>query len=186
MLELIQYKNMRPSEGTESLDTLSQSLADRSVLSDYSGMQLVDVTRHLNNLEVDYQIGGIGSVVSYHIPAAGQPVPKNAPVFLYMDPDSYREEDMTVVPDVEDLAMEQAWRFITDAHLTPVTFMDAPPGTGAGGGGGDPVTYNPQNADGSDGNELAETAQYYVYRQFPVAGTHVQRGAEIKLKVRIR
>jgi stage V sporulation protein D (sporulation-specific penicillin-binding protein) len=179
MEEIIRYKNMRPTAGDDL--TIVRDPNRNSTMVDYSGMQLVEVARNLNNLGVDYHVVFSGTVVDHHSPAAGQPIPVNAPVFLYLDPASVIEGEMTIVPNVEGLSMEVGEQFIHDALLTPVTFTDRPEGASDDHAGG-PATAYPTAIETGE-NEAVPRGM--IYRQFPAPGSVIQRGTQVKLRVRM-
>jgi stage V sporulation protein D (sporulation-specific penicillin-binding protein) len=179
MYEIIRYRNMRPSANGGLFDERAGS--QTSVMSDYSGMPLLEVVRNLNNLGIDYLISGSGTVVDHHIPAAGQIAPTTAPVYLYLDAASFIEGQMAVVPNVVGMTMEKAEAFIQEALFTPVSFLDRP--AASDDFMGDPVTTGaiPMDANG----EAAPTPQGYVYKQFPSPGAVITKGTEIKLRLRL-
>jgi hypothetical protein len=184
---IIQYKNMPPSDGAADINVFLEKENDRTVLADYSGMRLADVTHNLNNLGIDYQVSGGGTVVHHHIPAAGKVAPKDdVPVYLYMDPESKYEDEMTYVPDVEGQQMELGEDFVIQAQLAPVTFIDKSDATAGSSAGGDPATFYPGGGeDGEDGENGDNTNyNYVIYKQYPAANSYVQKGTEVKLKVK--
>jgi beta-lactam-binding protein with PASTA domain len=96
---------------------------------------------------------------------------------------------MVTVPDVQGLTMEQADAYLADAGLHAVPFIDKP--ETAGSGAGFPTTYNVNSNEpaetggaGADTGTQPPAVIYNVYKQFPIAGVEVQRGTQIKLKVR--
>jgi hypothetical protein len=102
-------------------------------------------------------------------------------VFIYLDAGSQVEGEMAVVPSVVGLEMDVGEEFIREALFTPVTFIDRPE-SGADITMGDPVTTYPTLID-RDNTE--DTVQGVIYQQFPAPGLYIQKGTEIKLKVRI-
>jgi beta-lactam-binding protein with PASTA domain len=177
---------MSPSDDSADINVFLENENDRTVLADYSGMQLVDVTHNLNNLGIDYQISGGGTVVHHHIPAAGKVAPKDdVPVYLYMDPESKYEDEMTYVPDVEGQEMELGEDFVIQANLSPITFFDKSENPADKTSGEDPATFYPGDDAGSSGDD-GESAvnSYIIYKQYPSANSYVQKGTEVKLKVK--
>jgi stage V sporulation protein D (sporulation-specific penicillin-binding protein) len=183
---IIEYKNMRPtSEIQAAVTTNTQDL-----LPDYRGMNIVEVTQNLNNRGLDYNIVGSGTVVNSHQPIGGNPQPKNVPVYLYMDPETRVEGEMVTVPNVQGLTMEQADAYLADAGLHAVPFIDKTENTS--GSTGFPTTYNVNASASGEADDSAEAGTetqppaviYNVYKQFPIAGVELQRGAQVKLKVR--
>ncbi|MDR1663622.1 MAG: hypothetical protein LBR83_01690 [Clostridiales bacterium] len=185
--QIIQDKNIPPSDESAGTNTVLDIETDRSILAEYSGMQLVDVTHSLNTLEIDYTVSGIGTVVKNHIPPSGTAVPKDRPVHLYMDPETARPEEMTYVPDVSGMEMKEAEEHIMMAHLTPVTFVDKSESAGTGGDEGGPATYYltpPVSEEGEASGEEPVEEVLTVYEQYPAAAVPVPPGVEVKLKVR--
>jgi stage V sporulation protein D (sporulation-specific penicillin-binding protein) len=180
MEAIFQYRNMRPNLDEDILSARNRERG--GVMNDYTGMQLAEVVRNLNNLGIDYLVSGSGTIVSQHIPAAGQLAPTTNPVYLYLDPNSQYEDEMSVVPNVVGMTMEQGEAFIRDAHFTPVSFLDRPEG-GSDMDVGDPVTTYPTLAN--TGGNAAFTQQGMIYRQFPNPGAVIQKGTQIKLRVRM-
>jgi stage V sporulation protein D (sporulation-specific penicillin-binding protein) len=179
MKEIIKYRNMRPSVGDEIME--GRKTAQNSIMSDYSGMPLTEVVRNLNNLGIDYLVSGSGTVVDHHIPAGGQIAPTTAPVYLYLDPASFREDQMAVVPNIVGKTMEQAESYIKEAGFVPVSFRDQPDTPDHFYG--DPVTTGASPIE--ENGETAALGHEYVYKQFPSPGAVITRGTEVKLRVRV-
>jgi stage V sporulation protein D (sporulation-specific penicillin-binding protein) len=179
MEELIRYTNMLPHYGDGTVPI--RRAAQTSEMADYTGMQFTEVSKLINNIGIDYRVIGSGTIVQNHIPAAGQRAPENAPVFFYLDADTVFEGEMVVIPHVEGLTMEMGEAYIREALLIPVSFIDKPGGA-ADYFGGDPVTAYPTHLDNQ--NEPV-TVEGMVYKQFPEAGSIIQKGTQIKLKVRM-
>ena len=118
--------------------------------------------RNLHNLGIDYRITNSGMIISHTIPAPGQPMPVNTPIWITMDATTRLEGAMVHVPDVTGLSPDAAYMIIREAELTPLIFKAEPR----------PAT--------DEDFVIAET----VYRQLPAAGTVVERGLQVKLRIR--
>jgi stage V sporulation protein D (sporulation-specific penicillin-binding protein) len=182
---IIEYKNLRPTSEIQA----AASTNTEDLLPDYRGMNIVEVTQNLNNRGLDYNIVGTGTIVKSHQPIGGNPQPKNVPVYLHMDPETRVEGEMVTVPNVQGLTMEQADAYLADAGLHAVPLIDKT--ENASDSSGFPTTYNVNtNASSETGGAAAGTETqppaviYNVYKQFPIAGVELQRGAQVKLKVR--
>ncbi|MCL2708287.1 MAG: penicillin-binding transpeptidase domain-containing protein [Defluviitaleaceae bacterium] len=182
--QIIQYKNMRPSDGSSMQHALQEN-DDRTVLADYSGMGLAEVIKMLNNLGIDYQTVGQGTVVARTTPAAGRIAPKDVPLFIYLDPASVYEDDMAFVPNVTGMTEAQGIEMIKQANLVPIVFIDKPDGSGAGLQEGGPTTYYPAFAnDENDPADIYDDGLYTIYQQYPAADSHIQKWSQVKIKVR--
>jgi stage V sporulation protein D (sporulation-specific penicillin-binding protein) len=183
MEAIIEYKNIRPTSETQIALSNTEDL-----LPDYSGMNIVDVTQNLNNRGIDYHVINTGTVVKSTQPIAGSPEPKTAPVYLYMDPETQIDGQMVVVPDVQNLTMEQAMTYLSDAGLNGMAFIDG--NDSYGSSDGFPTTFNVDTSGetaGGGGEAPAEALPavvYNVYRQYPSPGVVTQQGTQVKLKVR--
>nr|AGS52124.1 cell division protein FtsI (Peptidoglycan synthetase) [uncultured bacterium contig00034] len=179
-VKIIDYKQIPPA-GAEQNASAAENYLNREPLGDYTGKQLTEVTRNLNNLGLDYQIYGSGSIVASHIPAAGQATPRDAPVHLYLDNTTGQDGELVYLPNVEGLTEERARAILTEAGFTPVVFADNST-AGRTQAQGEPVTGagTPRGAAG----DTVYADVLYVYRQYPSYGLYIQRGTEIKLKVR--
>ena len=165
--EIIQYTHMPPAGAEQATGVFVDAGAE--LLSDFSGMELRYLTPILNNMGLDYEISGRGAVVSHHIPAAGQPVPRNTPIFLYLDGDIENLYDLTFVPNVEGLRAERAEEQMMAAGLVPVIVSSS-------------IIPTPLYDEEEDG----EPQEYdlIIYNQFPSPGQHIQRGTLIRLRAR--
>lgn len=167
--EIIRYRQL-PPVGAEQVTGILDFGGD--MMPDFRGMELRDVTSTLNSMGVDYQISGRGARIAHHIPAAGQTVPRGTPVFLTLDGDISNLDDLTFVPRVEGIPKERAMEMISMAGLEPVVVI---PGVG-----GSTVNEDEQP------NDEDEEVVMLVYRQFPGAGEHIQRGTQIRIRVQAR
>jgi beta-lactam-binding protein with PASTA domain len=136
----------------------SQSVIEPEVLGNFAGFSLVEATQILNNMGVEFQIVGNGTEITSHIPMAGQPVPRGVPIILYLDGDT--AGNLTHVPNVEGLDEGRAIELINAAGLVPVVF--------------------------GDGTEANEGDIWFVNRQSPSPGSHIPRGTQIQLRMRLR
>jgi len=136
-------------------------------LPDFSGMQLREVTPILNNMGIDFQISGRGSLVSHHIPGFGQPTPRNVPIILFLEGNLDDLDDLTFMPMVEGLRPERAKELIIEAGLLPVVIETPPMGRGD-------YYYD----------EYAEET-WVIYRQFPSAGVHIQKGTQVRIRSQV-
>jgi len=176
--EIIRYRQILP-DGTGQVTGILQT-ADAELMTDFSGMELREATRLLNSMSIDYEIAGRGSVISHHIPAAGQPVPGGIPVFLYLDGDLSDIYELTFMPDVTGLTEEQAFDLVVAADLVPI-FVSSE-ATDRSEWNLDPITGRPQlHEETSQGIIVRDKT---VYRQFPSAGQHIQRGSQVRLRMR--
>jgi len=173
--EIINYRQLPPAGAEQATGVLMDARGE--VLSDFSGMELRDVTPILSNMGVDFQIAGRGAIVSHHIPAAGQPVPRGAPIFLYLDGNIDNLDDLTFMPNVEGLPESRAIEQITEAGLVPIVVTR--PALGRG------YWLQDDNEPDDDEDEEDITAGWIVYRQFPSPGLHIQRGTQVRLRARV-
>ena len=163
--EIIRYRQIPPA-GSDPIGVVAAAGAE--LMPNFSGMDLRELTPILNDMDFDYQIVGFGSVVEHHLPPEGQPVPRGTPVFLYLDGNIDDLYDLTFVPNVEGLPEEQAVNLLVSAGLIPVVITETPVGRSA-----------PE-----PGENEANQERWTVFRQFPASGLHIQRGTQIRLRVR--
>jgi stage V sporulation protein D (sporulation-specific penicillin-binding protein) len=181
MENIFRYKNMQPraDEGIAPQRALNRN---DNTLADYSGMYLAQVSRTLNNLGIDYEVIGSGTIIGSHIPAAGQPIPINNKLNIYMDASTIIDGEMTVVPYVVGLSMEEGERIINDALLTPVAFIEKDADT-TDYFGGDPVTRYPTPVEDED--TPSPVLPSSITSQYPSANSVIQRGTQVKIKVKM-
>jgi len=148
----------------------------------------VDAVRDLNNRSNGgYQVVGSGTIVASTIPVPGRPMPQNAPVFFHMMPDTRVEGQMTTVPNIVGITVDQAENLLREAGLRGVRLgsliahSDFPEG--------DPRTTNRLTEE--ERAALNEETQLprppildIIYQQFPSPGVEVERGTEIGLRAR--
>ncbi|MCL1999077.1 MAG: penicillin-binding transpeptidase domain-containing protein [Turicibacter sp.] len=149
---IIEYKQIPPTGEEITTGILNWGV---ETMPDLSGMELRAATPILNSMGLDYHISSRGSVISHHIPSAGQPVPNNVPVFLYLDGNISNLDDLTFVPNVEGQPLERAREMLEQAGLNFVVVRES--------------TYIP------DENLIVQT-------QFPIPGQHIQRGTQVRLR----
>ena len=180
MRDLIEIRNLRPSDGPYAFQAWQAAQAPTDVMPDFSGQRLADVVRNLNIAnQGGYHVVGRGTVIQRTIPAAGQPMPQSTPIFFHMDPASVIEGAMVSVPDVSTLLLDVATQFMIDAYL-PVAVARSEPRHMLDG----EFFPHTRGAEPIDDDEPAEVRIYYVYRQFPNPGTEVEMGTEVLLRVR--
>jgi stage V sporulation protein D (sporulation-specific penicillin-binding protein) len=178
---IIEHRNMLPNYGDE-MNVPRAIDRSKDVLSNYEGMYFSEVARLLNNQGIDYQVVRSGTIVDFHQPPAGQPIPGHVPVVFYLDADSAVEGEMMYVPLVEGLSMVAGERIVTDAGFVPVSFIDKKEDSADSFDGG-PFTGYPTPID-EDG-DLPDGPQGVIHQQFPSAGSVIQKGTQVKLKVRL-
>ncbi|MCL2404238.1 MAG: penicillin-binding transpeptidase domain-containing protein [Defluviitaleaceae bacterium] len=173
-LEVIQMRSMRPSYGYENGTPI---LPGNEQMPDFAGNRVTDVVRNLNNLGLGFEIIGNGTVVSRQIPSAGTRMPRDVPVFLYLDPDSYTPDNMVVVPDVVGLSTDRASTLLGQTFLTAVLAT-------SGQSGHDGSDFTPGTADAVERATTgtgSDTPVFNILRQYPAAGTVVERGFQVRL-----
>jgi len=179
--ELIRMRNLQPGGNMDMNDW--QLAMGAPTMPDYSGQRLADVVRDFNRADTSgFQVVGAGTIVSHHFPEAGAPMPENVPVIFHMQPDTRIDGLMTFMPDVEGLSVEQAQFLLEEMGLPHVTFASARPQTGDG-------NFHPHTANAVPRDEyengLAPTAPVtYVYSQFPRAGTELEMGTQVIIRIR--
>ena len=183
MEDLINLRNLQPSDGPYALYAWQAAHAPAAVMPDFSGQRLVDVVRNLNIAsEGGYHVVGRGTIIQRTIPAAGQPMPQSTPIFFHMDPDTAIEGAMVSVPDVDELTLEMATQFLNDADL-PVAVVRSERRR-LDEGEFFPHTRGAEFIDDEEDEEPTVQRTYYVYRQFPLPGIEVEMGTEVLLRVR--
>ena len=180
LLDLIEMRNMQPSDGPDAFYDWRAAMSETPTMPDFSGQRLSDVVRSFNVNAGGYQVVGTGITISHHIPAPGQPMPQNAPVFFHMDAESRVEGLMTIVPDVEGLTVEQARFLLNEAGLPVSTRRSERPAWVDDDAS--PFTARPVPRDPDEEGQASTV--YVVYRQFPAPRTEVERGTEVLLRIR--
>ena len=165
--DIINYRQLPPAGAEQHTGVLVN--AGGEIMQDFSGMELRVVTQILNSMGIDYIISGRGAILSHHIPAAGQQMPRGAPVLLYLDGDISDLYELTFVPSVEGLPKERAIEQIIAMGLVPEFTSAEPTGRGL--------------LDESDEEQEAEE-NLIVYRQSPRPGLHIQRGTQVRLRTK--
>ncbi|MCL2377863.1 MAG: penicillin-binding transpeptidase domain-containing protein [Defluviitaleaceae bacterium] len=174
-LEVIQIRSMRPSEGY-AYENGQLVLPGNEPMPDFTGRRVTDVVQNLNNLNLNFEIIGRGTVVDRHIPHAGMTMPRDTPVFIYLDPESDTYENMVIVPDVVGLSFDQASTMLGQTFLTAVL------ASSGGAGNYDTGEFTPGTADSVEREPGSSDAPILnIYRQFPAPGTEVERGFQVRL-----
>ncbi|MCL2420553.1 MAG: penicillin-binding transpeptidase domain-containing protein, partial [Defluviitaleaceae bacterium] len=172
---IIQYRQLPPAGAEQTTGILLD--VGREILPDFSGMELQEVAIILNNMGIDYMITGRGAIVSHHIPTAGQPTPRDTPIFLHLDGNIDNLYELTFVPNVEGLPESRAVEQIIAAGLVPVVVTRANMGRGDW-----LLSFDANEAEYEEIDEPADN--WIIYRQFPSSGLHIQRGTQIRLRAR--
>ena len=177
MLNLIKYKNIPQSEESDYNVTIP---SDAVGVPDYGGMQLTDATRSLNNYGFDYTLTGSGATVTGQFPAPGQQATPGSMITLYIA--EGEEDELEVIPSAVGLDVDEAVDILTRSGFVPVLFYETQSLT-AQGDVGEPVTVNPGEEDQTDRGD-ANIQGGTVYEQMPVSANPVQKGIQVKLKIR--
>ncbi|MCL1843837.1 MAG: penicillin-binding transpeptidase domain-containing protein [Defluviitaleaceae bacterium] len=176
--ELIRMKNIQPTGEVE----ISPHDLMGTPMPDFSGERLADVVRNLNNSNHGgYQVLGGGTVISHTWPVAGHFMPETSPIFFHTDPTTRLEGQMAIVPDVEGLSAEQANFLLSQLGLPAVIVRNRDP---ADIPDTQPRTLNPVPIPYDEPLPEAPPLPYTVYRQFPAAGSEVERGTEVQIRAR--
>ena len=172
---IIEYRQLPPAGAEQATGILD---IGGEVLPNFSGMELRDVTPILNNMGVDFSVSGRGAVISHHIPGPDQPVPRGTPIFLYMDGNIDDLYDLTFMPSVEGMSVSRAEELIITSGLVPFVITEGP-------GGARPRRFEAAERNYEDDEppeEIIDT--WIVERQSPTAGQHIQRGSQVRIRVR--
>ncbi|MCL1878462.1 MAG: penicillin-binding transpeptidase domain-containing protein, partial [Defluviitaleaceae bacterium] len=152
-----------------------------TLMLDFTGQRLIEAVNTAINMSVNgYQVSGGGTIVSHTWPPAGHPIPENAPIIFYLDPDSRITDRMRIVPDVVGLTEEMAGHVLREAGFTPVISVvrsDPPPAADF-----EPRTFN---AEPSDENSVPLPASTYTaFQQFPAPDVEIEQGTQVTVRVR--
>jgi len=182
MEDLIRLRNLPPSEGDMAIGDWN-IIMGAPTMPDFSGRSLREVVREINRADSGgFQVVGSGTVICHHFPAAGQSMPENVPIFFHMVNESRIDELMTFMPNVEGLPVEQAELMLQEVVLPSIRFTSARPHTDSGDFF--PHTAHPSPITQEGYHEPPPPAPYIVYRQFPQAGTELEAGTQVVLRVR--
>ena len=176
-LELIQMRSMRPSDGS-IYDNGQPALPGNVEMPNFTGRRVADVVHNLNNLDINFQLVGSGTVVDSHFPLPGgiMPRPRGALVTLYLNPNT-RVDNMVTVPNVVGLSVAQAESLLAQNFLTGVVFTSTRSEFYDNGQFTPGTTGAVERTQGGNDDNLV----YNIYRQFPAPGTEVERGFEVRL-----
>lgn len=149
--KIIQYKQIKSSEDAPTL------FKEAFILEDYTGKNLKETIKKLNDQSLDYEIVGSGATkIKSQNPIAGTPVEANSKIYLYTEDEN--KEQLVEVPQLTDLPMEQAIQILNKNNFEPVIIKD------------------------EDANEN-EQKELKVVDQMPESGIKLENGTQIKLKV---
>jgi len=174
-LELIRLRNIQP--GGES-DVVPEVYG--TPMPDFSGQRLSEAVRTVINIGArSYQVVGGGTIISHTWPTPGHTMPETSPIIFYTDPDSRISERMVSVPDVVGLTDETAHFLLGEVGLPTTSISEQ--SSGSNDNDFRPHTSNPQPA-GESG--LPKPAANVILQQFPTAGTELEQGTHVIVKVR--
>jgi len=168
--EIIQYRQLPPTGEEQATGILVTAGAE--LMQDFSGMYLKDVTPHLISMGIEFDVIGRGAVVESHIPAAGHPIPRGAPLWLHLDNDISDMDALTFVPSVEGLPRHRAEEVILASGLYPVISYSS--------------SMRQNDWDFDEAEESFEDDIWIIDGQSPSSGSHIQRGTQVRLRARPR
>jgi len=183
--DVIEIRGLQP-EGEYAAEVWREHTAPAELMPDYRGMSLVEASRDLSlRSDGGFSVVGEGTIIESTVPAPGSPMPQTAMVFFNMVPETRIEGQMVLVPNVTGLSEVQASSALRNAGLPPVTIsslasqlnLDVTQARTTGR-----LTEEELAAHAEAGTTPPPTI-YVVYQQFPPAGTQVERGTTVMLRV---
>lgn len=185
-MEIINIRGLRPSDGPYAHEHWEAHIAPADVMPDYSGMRLADAVRDLSNRSNGgFQVVGSGTRISHTVPVPGRPMPENSPVFFHMEAGTRIDQQMSIVPNLIGMNINQAEAMLREMGL-PIVLLSSlelqlPQLTGT-----------PHTRGRLTEEELAAYAAhtqqapmpYVIYQQFPDAGTELERGTMVMVRGR--
>lgn len=188
-LNVIKKKEIKPTGEVSEEDNI-EITDDLIIVEDYTGRDLVDVSKSLNSYSFDFEfVGTTGTKVKSQIPIAGTKVSKKSKIYIYITTDE-ANNNVSVIPDVSGLTLEAAEKLIKESNLTSVSvesFYDeeitfestnaTPTNT--------PPTQVPIDTTGLE-TEKEIIEELIVVNQMPSPKIEVLEGTEVKLKFKKR
>ena len=188
--ELIAIRGLQPSDGPYALDYWQNHVMASETMPDYSGQRLADAVRDLSHRSGSgYQVVGTGTIVSHTIPVPGVQMPQTSTVFFHMEPDTRIEGQMSFVPDLVGLTVDQAQIVLREVGL-PAVLLDSlitqanfniDEARTLGGLTDEELEYGGYP---SDSPTAPESIPDIIYQQFPAPGTELERGTLVMLRAR--
>lgn len=183
-LKLINYKSIPPTNPNDvSKEIVSQT--DEIILKDYSNKRLQEVIKELNSIGLNYQIvGSGGDTVVKHFPAGNTKISKKGEVLLYVDTID-KNKELQVVPDVLNLSIEEARTILENIGFNVIISQEK-----------DLESNKNEKEEPKDIEETApeieiDTTQnkkdppkIKVFAQMPQAGVYIEKGSDVKIKVK--
>ncbi len=179
MDNIIRYKSIPPSYDEDGNISQSNNM-NKSVVGDYLGKTLDEVTKNLNQLSLEYElIGSGGAIVKSQFPEPGTKVDKGTTVILHIEYGDGGYE-MTTIPDLQGMTRKDAEAMLNAMKLVPIIQTD---------GLETPDETEDEDEDNApDGDEVVpedDGSDYIVYEQTPVqTGIEVIENTQIKIKVK--
>ncbi|MCL2016661.1 MAG: penicillin-binding transpeptidase domain-containing protein [Defluviitaleaceae bacterium] len=169
--EIINERHIQPDGTGQTTGFILD--ANSELMPNFSGMQLREVTPILNNMGNDFQVASRGAVVSHHIPGPNQPITPATTIFLYLDGDISDLDDLVFMPNLVGMRLDLAREHLSEAGLIPVIINDAPTGR---------IDWRNNPTATEDETTVVDTDVWQIERQFPAAGSHIQRGTQVRLR----
>ena len=137
-------------------------------VEDYVGGMVIDVTRHLTQKGLTFELHGSGSRVINQVPLEGSSVAIGSRILLYLSDDE--TEELTPVPNLVDMPLEGALEVLRMLELNyTLHVLDM---------------YNELNLEEDEDFVIRdENAQQVIVGQMPSAGIRVPKETEITLLV---
>lgn len=174
-VNIINYKSIPPTKGTAAQDVNIETSSE-VIIKDYTNKNLKDTIKELNDLGIDFEIaGGGGDIVTKQFPAGNSRVPVGNSILLYVGT-SGTEKELVLLPDVSGLTATEAINILSnvgfEARVVDAS-LDA---------AGNKISEETASQEGTDSDITVK--EKTVFQQIPAAGTNVEKGTIIKIKIK--
>lgn len=162
---IIKYKSIPPSYTVENKEK-SVDIATEVKLNDYTGKSLQQTIKELNELGIDYELAGSGGdTVLKQYPNGNTTIKKGTKILLYISV-SDKNKELVEIPNVLNMTVPQAQEMLKAAGFEYT------------------IEISEDTSESTENSTTENTAEQKVYEQMPGSEFKVEKGTNIKLKVK--
>ncbi len=179
--KIIKHKGLKPNAGVEIVD-LDLEAEDEGTfeLESFEGRDTKYATEILNNLGIDFVLSGGGDVITSQHPKGGTKITNDYKIYLFTT-DSGNEQEMEIVPNLSNMPAYLARETLENLGFT-INISDFTPASENTEGSAESNIEAETNLSEEASNSALE--QKIVFEQVPSAGTKVQKGSSVRIKVK--
>ncbi len=182
-IDIINNKRIRPTGEVDPKDEVYVNSHNGTELPEFIGKDIKTVVVEANELGIEYSISGNGDIVKQQTPKAETKLSEGSKVILTIS-DSKTDVSLEIVPNLIGMSSSSAIKTLETCNFGNIV-----------------CEYEDEDVEEEIGEEIEETeeeqtaagrlelngnnsAEKTVFEQIPSAGTKIQTGTQVKIKVK--